>query len=98
MSVSETSQANLASGVADLEQLRTTIAGLLPEYLRDLELLVNVDCGSYTKAGVDEVGRWTADFLRRELGAEVEVDPQRAPWGCGRGSPLRPPGWAARRC
>ena len=43
-----------------------------PDYLADLERLVNIDCGRYTKSGVDEVGRWVADQLR-ELGAEVEV-------------------------
>ena len=30
----------------------------LPAYLADLERLVNIDCGSYTPDGVDEVGRW----------------------------------------
>ena len=44
----------------------------LPNYLADLERLVNIDCGSYTKAGVDEVGGWVATRLR-ELGAEVTV-------------------------
>ncbi|HLY14191.1 MAG TPA: M20 family metallopeptidase, partial [Candidatus Limnocylindrales bacterium] len=38
----------------------------------DLATLVNVDCGSYTKAGVDHVGNWTAGFLER-LGAQVEI-------------------------
>ena len=50
------------------------VEALLPDYLRDLERLVNIDCGSYTKAGVDEVGRWTAGFLRDQLGAVVEID------------------------
>ena len=45
-----------------------------PRILADLERLVNIDCGSYTKAGVDEVGRWTADRLRA-LGATVTVEP-----------------------
>jgi glutamate carboxypeptidase len=44
------------------------------EYLRDLERLVNIDCGSYTKAGVDEVGRFVAEFLREQLNAVVEID------------------------
>jgi glutamate carboxypeptidase len=35
---------------------------------------VNIDCGSYTKRGVDEVGRWVAEQLR-ELGAAVEILP-----------------------
>ena len=44
---------------------------------RDLERLVNIDCGSYTPAGVNEVGRWTAEFLAG-LGATVEVRPDPA--------------------
>jgi glutamate carboxypeptidase len=59
---------------AEVERLRAEVERMLPDYLRDLERLVNIDCGSYTKAGVDEVGRWTADFLRDELGAEVQID------------------------
>lgn len=55
---------------ADLEGLRAAIEAALPEYLRDLERLVDVDCGSYTKGGVDEVGAWTAHRLE-ELGAAV---------------------------
>ena len=50
------------------------MAATEPAYLADLERLVNIDCGSYTKAGVDEVGRWVAAELRG-LGAEVEVLP-----------------------
>ena len=54
----------------DLEALRAHLDDALPEYLGDLERLVNVDCGSYTKAGVDEVGRWAEQRLE-ELGASV---------------------------
>jgi glutamate carboxypeptidase len=66
----------LAGPTADLEleALRTSIALDLPAYLADLERLVNIDCGSYTPEGVDEVGRWTASFLG-QLGAEIEVRP-----------------------
>ena len=56
---------------ADLEALRGRVGGALPSYLADLERLVNTDCGSYTKAGVDSVGQWTAEFLER-LGGKVE--------------------------
>ena len=65
-----------AAGVADreLDALRDNIAAALPSYLADLERVVNVDCGSYTKAGVDVVGAWAADYLRR-LGAIVERRP-----------------------
>jgi glutamate carboxypeptidase len=60
--------------IAELESLRAGIAADLPEYIANLERLVNVDCGSYTKAGVDQVGRWTGDFLA-DLGATVEYRP-----------------------
>ena len=54
----------------ELEELDAIIQDELPAYLEDLSALVNIDCGSYTKAGVDQVGRWTGRFLER-LGAEV---------------------------
>ena len=60
-----------ADELADLEEI---LEEELPAYLEDLAGLVNVDCGSYTKAGVDQVGRWTARFLER-LGASVEIRP-----------------------
>ncbi len=56
---------------ADLEALRERVEQALPSYLADLERLVNTDCGSYSKAGVDAVGQWTAEFLER-MGAKVE--------------------------
>jgi glutamate carboxypeptidase len=62
---------------AELDGLRSAIAADLPAYLVDLERLVNIDCGSYTPAGVDEVGRWVAAFLT-DLGAEVDVIPDPA--------------------
>jgi len=55
-----------------LERLRAAIAADLPGYLADLERLVNTDCGSYTPAGVNEIGRWTGQFLA-SLGAAVET-------------------------
>jgi glutamate carboxypeptidase len=58
---------------AEIDRLRGVVAELEPAFLDDLQRLVNIDCGSYTKAGVDEVGRWTAAFLER-LGATVEYD------------------------
>ncbi|CAN5652243.1 M20 family metallopeptidase [soil metagenome] len=57
-----------------LAELRRTVESFLPDFLRDLERLVNVDCGSYTKSGVDEVGSWTAARLEA-LGARVERRP-----------------------
>ena len=59
---------------SELASLRRTVESLLPDYLRDLERLVNIDCGSYTKPGIDEVGRFVAGFLRDQLAAEVEID------------------------
>jgi glutamate carboxypeptidase len=56
---------------------RAAGAADLPTYLADLERLVNIDCGSYTPAGVDEVGRFVADVLA-ELGAEVAIHPDPA--------------------
>ena len=38
----------------ELGALRAVIASDLPAYLADLEHLVNIDCGSYTPAGVNE--------------------------------------------
>jgi glutamate carboxypeptidase len=65
-----------AGDVADneLRALREAVEEELPAYLEDLATLVNIDCGSYTKAGVDQVGRWTARFLER-LGASVTTLP-----------------------
>jgi glutamate carboxypeptidase len=58
----------------ELAALRARVEVVLPDFLRDLERLVSVDCGSYTKAGVDEVGAWTGARLA-ELGARVERHP-----------------------
>src|SRR6478752_5713168 len=61
----------------ELDALRSSIAADLPAYLGDLERLVDIDCGSYTSAGVDEVGRFVVSFLAG-LGADVEVRPDPA--------------------
>jgi len=58
----------------ELDALRTVIAADLPAFLADLEHLVNIDCGSYTPAGVDQVGVWTGRFMEG-LGASVEHRP-----------------------
>jgi glutamate carboxypeptidase len=68
-----------AAGVS-ADDLTAIEAGLRADeaaYLADLERLVNIDCGSYTPAGVDEVGRFVAGFLA-DLGATVEVRPDPA--------------------
>lgn len=64
------------SGVSadELAKIHGAVQASLPDYLEDLERLVNVDCGSYTPAGVDHVGGWTASALEA-LGATVEVRP-----------------------
>ena len=59
---------------AVIQRLRSAVEGNLPDYLADLERLVNIECGTYNKAGVDQVGRWVAAQLR-ELGAEVTIEP-----------------------
>jgi glutamate carboxypeptidase len=61
-------------GDPELDAMRAVIAADLPAYLADLEHLVNIDCGSYTPAGVDEVGAWTGSFLE-SVGATVEHRP-----------------------
>ncbi len=58
----------------ELAAVREVLERSYPDYLADLERLVNTDCGSYTKAGVDAVGRWAAERLR-ELGAHVTSHP-----------------------
>ena len=58
----------------ELDGLRELIAADLPDYLDDLRRLVDIDCGSYTPEGVDEVGRWVAGFLAG-LGADVDIRP-----------------------
>jgi glutamate carboxypeptidase len=58
----------------ELDALRAAVAVDLPAYLEDLARLVNIDCGSYTPEGVNEVGRWTARFLA-DLGADIDVRP-----------------------
>jgi glutamate carboxypeptidase len=68
-----------AAGVS-ADDLTAIEAGLRADeaaYLADLERLVSIDCGSYTPAGVDEVGRFVAGFLA-DLGATVEVRPDPA--------------------
>jgi glutamate carboxypeptidase len=69
---------SVASGSAvddsELDRLRGTIEAGLPIYLAELERLVNTDCGSYTRDGVNEIGHWTAGAFE-QLGATVERRP-----------------------
>ena len=65
--------ASLVPGL-ELVALRERIAAAEAAYLADLASLVNIDCGSYTKAGVDEVGDRVAAFLEG-IGATVVRHP-----------------------
>jgi glutamate carboxypeptidase len=58
----------------ELAALQADVAASLPAFLADLERLSNIDCGSYSPAGVNEVATWTAAALA-ELGATVERRP-----------------------
>ena len=58
----------------ELAALRDRIAAAEQAFLADLERLVNLDCGSYTRDGVNEVATWVAAFLER-LGGEVTRHP-----------------------
>ncbi len=57
-----------------LHDIRASLEADLPAFLDDLERLVNIDCGSYTPAGVNEVATFTAGFMT-DLGASVERRP-----------------------
>jgi glutamate carboxypeptidase len=72
-------QTSPVAGVADAElaALEAAIRADQPAFLADLARLVNTDCGSYTPAGVDEVGRFVATFMT-EHGATVEIRPDPA--------------------
>jgi glutamate carboxypeptidase len=58
----------------DPDRLRAAVAAREPRFLVELERLVNIDCGSYTASGVNEVADFVADALR-ELGANVRRVP-----------------------
>ena len=46
-----------------LARLHREIELTLPDFLSDLETLVNIESGSYTKAGVDQIATWMAARL-----------------------------------
>jgi glutamate carboxypeptidase len=68
-----------SSAVTDEElgALETAIRTDEPAYLTDLERLVNTDCGSYTRDGVDSIGQFVAGFMAAH-GATVELRPDPA--------------------
>jgi glutamate carboxypeptidase len=55
---------------AELAALRARLEAVEAALLADLERLVNLDCGSYTRDGVNEVAAWTTAFLER-IGGDV---------------------------
>lgn len=59
---------------SELTRIRAAVDSTMPDFQVDLRTLVDIDCGSYTKEGVDEVGRWVGGFLRG-LGGSIEVVP-----------------------
>src|SRR4029079_7121464 len=59
---------------AELTALDAAIRAAEPACVPALARLFNVDCGSYTPEGVDEVGRFVAGFLSN-VGADVEARP-----------------------
>jgi glutamate carboxypeptidase len=58
----------------ELERIRNHVATGLPAFLADLERLCNIDCGSYSPSGVNEVADWVAAEMAA-LGATVERRP-----------------------
>jgi glutamate carboxypeptidase len=58
----------------ELGALQAAVARTQPEFRADLRRLVAIDCGSYSKPGVDEVGRIVSERFRA-LGATVDFVP-----------------------
>jgi glutamate carboxypeptidase len=58
----------------ELAAIEANVRAAEPAYLADLERLVNIDCGSYTPTGVEEVARFVAGFLTA-VGAEIVNHP-----------------------
>src|SRR3954447_1280338 len=62
---------------AELAHLRAAVEARLPAFLADLERLCNIDCGSYTPEGVNEVADWVEAFVRA-IGGSVDRRPDPA--------------------
>lgn len=58
-----------------MQKIVSFIESALPQYLADLEALVNVDCGTFTKRGVDWVGEWV-NARGFEWGWDMQYFPQ----------------------
>ena len=61
----------------ELRRLEATVRHRLPRFLEELERLSNIDCGSYSPAGVNEVADWVASSFDG-LDGEVERRPDPA--------------------
>ena len=66
--------AGSAVSADELSELHATVEDGLTAFLADLERMCNVDCGSYTPAGVNQIGDLVAAELA-SLGASVERRP-----------------------
>ncbi len=64
-----------------MNDLVSILTSLLPAYERDLEMLVNIDCGTHTKVGVDAVVQIVRERMR-EFGAQVTDFPQEKYGNC----------------
>lgn len=58
----------------ELVTLEATVRDRLPAFMIALETLCNIDCGSYSPVGVNQVAAWVADAFAG-LGGEVERRP-----------------------
>jgi len=61
----------------ELRRLDVAASGGYPRFLEELEWLCNIDCGSYSPAGVNEVAAWVAAAFEG-LGGAVERRPDPA--------------------
>ena len=65
---------SILTGMPEMSALHRIVDARRPRFLSELETLVNIDCGSYTAAGVNRVADFVTDALR-ELGAQIERVP-----------------------
>jgi glutamate carboxypeptidase len=62
---------------SELDALRSTVEAGLPAFLAELETMCNIDCGSYTPAGVTRIADRVEAELR-SMGASIERRPHAA--------------------
>ncbi len=60
-----------------IHMLRDHVQARLPQFLEELATLSMIDCGTYNKAGVDQVGAYFHEKLT-SLGMQVDVEPHPA--------------------